>query len=201
MRIKSPEKMKQILQFINAYYAKTKQSPSIREIADFIGLAPSNALEYVLDMNERGMLTYRGGRRGIKTKYMKPQSASMIPLVGEIACGEPLLVEENIEDYISISSILSNSENCFALRAKGDSMINIGIADGDVVIVRKQSTANEGQVVVALIDGCEATLKRFFYDAPNHRYRLHPENDDMEDMYYEDVAIQGIVVKVIKDVI
>lgn len=193
--------MKQILQFINSYYAKTKQSPSIREIAEFIDLAPSNALEYVLDMSEQGMLTYHGGRRGIKTRYMKPNGASMIPLVGEIACGKPLLAEENIEDYISISSILSNPENCFALRAKGDSMINIGIADGDIVIARRQSTADEGQVVVALVDGCETTLKRFFYDAPNHRYRLHPENDDMEDMHYEDVAIQGIVVKVIKDVI
>jgi SOS-response transcriptional repressor LexA len=79
-------------------------------------------------------------------------------------------------------------------------MINAGIDDGDYVVIRKQSTANEGQIVVALIDGEEATLKRFYIDKRKRKIRLHPENDNLKDMYYDTIDIQGIVVKVIKDV-
>ena len=201
MRSKSPEKMNQILSFVDQYYRRHNKSPSVREISAHVGLAPSRVSAYIIEMDEKGMLSYTGKWRGVTTDNMVRERTCKIPLLGEIACGKPLFAEENIECYISMSSVLSCTADCFALRAKGDSMINIGIADGDIVVARKQSTADEGQVVVALVDGCEATLKRFFYDAPNHRYRLHPENDDMEDMYYEDVAIQGIVIKVIKDVI
>ncbi len=201
MRTKSMERMREILSFINRYHREHGYAPSVRDVAEHIGLSPSNALAYINEMNERGMLTYSGARRGITTPAMRQERPNHIPLLGEIACGKPLLAEENIECYITISNVLSCAGECFALRAKGDSMINIGIADGDIVIVRKQSTADEGQVVVALVDGEETTLKRFYRDVPNRRFRLHPENDDMEDMYYEDVAIQGIVVKVIKDVI
>ena len=201
MRTKSPERMKAILLFINQYYREKSFAPSVRDIAEHIGISPSAILAYLVEMNESGMLTYDGTRRGVITPIMRKEKPRRIPLVGEIACGKPLLAEENIECYITLSNAISCAEECFALRAKGDSMIHAGIADGDIVIVRKQSTADEGQVVVALVDGEEATLKRFYYDAPNHRYRLHPENDQMEDMFYEDVQILGIAVKVIKDVI
>lgn len=200
MRHKSGEKMKDILSFVNAFYAEQGQSPTVREIAEQIGLSPSNVLAYLQEMNEKGMLSYQGGRRGIRTPSMRHRGVVRIPLVGDIACGTPLLAEENIECYLTISSLLLCLEPCFALRAKGNSMINIGIEDGDIVIVRKQQTAEEGQVVVALVNGEETTLKRFYLDVPNHRVRLHPENDQMEDLYYEDVVIQGVVLKVIKDV-
>ncbi len=200
MRTKSLEKMEKILGYINKYFRKHGYSPSMREIAEFIGLSPSNAHEYIKEMSERKMLTYTGVSRGIVTSAMKKERPTRIPLLGEIACGKPLLAEENIECYITLSSPISCSADCFALRAKGNSMIKIGVADGDIVIVRKQSTADDGQVVVALVDREEATLKRFFRDEPNHRFRLHPENDEMDDMYYEDVQIIGVAIKVIKDI-
>ena len=200
MRTKSLEKMEKILRYINRYFRKHGYAPSIREISEFIGLSPSNTHEYIKEMSERKMLTYNGVSRGIVTSAMKGERPTRIPLLGEIACGKPLLAEENIECYITLSSPISCSDECFALRAKGDSMINIGIVDGDIVIVRKQSTADDGQVVVALVDGEDATLKRFYRDEPNRRYRLHPENDEMADMYYEDVRILGIAIKLIKDI-
>ena len=123
-----------------------------------------------------------------------------VPIVGSIACGTPMLAEENIESYIPISSSILGTGNFFALHARGNSMVNANIEDGDFVIVRQQNTAEEGQIIVALIDD-EATLKRFYTDRRRRKVRLHPENDEMEDMYFDSIDIQGIVVKVIKDVV
>ena len=202
VRTKSMERMKEILSFIHQYYREQGYSPSVREIAQHIGISPSNTLAYINEMNARGMLSYNGVRRGIATSASKQERANRIPLLGEIACGSPLFAEGNIECYITLSEVIPFRDGeYFALRAKGDSMINIGIAHGDIVIARKQSTADEGQVVVALVNGEETTLKRFYRDAANRRFRLHPENDDMDDMFYEDVAIQGVIIKVIKDII
>jgi len=124
----------------------------------------------------------------------------LIPVVGKIACGTPILAEQNIDSYMSISGNFLGAGEFFVLVAQGDSMINAGIDDGDYVVIRKQNTANEGQIVVALIDGEEATLKRFYIDKKKKKIRLHPENDNLKDMFYDTIDIQGIVVKVIKDV-
>ena len=105
---------------------------------------------------------------------------------------------ENVEQYIPISTALLGQGKFFALHARGNSMINANIEDGDFVIVRQQNTAEDGQLVVALIDD-EATLKRYYRDNKNRQIRLHPENDAMSDMYYDEIAIQGVAVKVIKD--
>ena len=125
---------------------------------------------------------------------------NIIPIVGEIACGSPILAEENIESYLTISGSFLGDGEYFALIAYGDSMINAGIDDGDYVVIRKQSFANEGQIVVAMVNGGDCTLKRYYLEREKKRIRLHPENDDMADMYFSNIAIQGVAVKVIKNI-
>ena len=125
---------------------------------------------------------------------------SYLPVVGSIACGTPLLAEENIEKYLPVPTDFLGAGKFFILRANGNSMIKAGIEDGDYVIVKQQETAETGQIIVALIND-EATLKRYYIDNEKQQVRLHPENDKMKDMYFKNVIIQGIAVKVIKDLI
>ena len=126
------------------------------------------------------------------------KNTQYLPIVGDIACGTPILAEENIESYLTISGDFLGTGNFFVLKASGSSMINAGINDGDYVVVRQQNSADEGQIVVALVDD-EATLKRYYRDDKQKKIRLHPENDNMDDMYFDNIEIQGIAVKVIKD--
>ena len=120
------------------------------------------------------------------------------PLLGSVSCGKPLLDEENVETYLDISSKILGKGKFFALKANGDSMTGAGIADGDIVIVKVQSSASDGDIVVALCDGEEVTLKRYYKDSENRLIRLKAENPSYEDMLYEDVEIQGVAIKVIK---
>jgi len=153
-------------------------------------------------MTEKGMVENNGGWYGIRTKKISKILGELcrVPIVGEIACGTPMLAEENIESYLTISSSFLGQGTYFALKAHGNSMINANIKDGDFVIVRKQNTAEEGEIIVALIDD-SATLKRFFKDEKKRKIRLHPENDEMQDMYFDKVEIQGVVKKIVKDCI
>lgn len=199
MRVRTIETMERIKQFIEDYYEANNVAPSQRAIADYIGISVSNINGYLSEMAQRGLLSKN---KGIYRKYSSTKQSdtqTFIPLVGEIACGSPIYAEENIERYISFSDTMLGKGKYFLLRASGNSMINAGIDDGDLVLVRQQNAANEGQIIVALIDD-SATLKRFYKDDKRRQVRLHPENDEMEDMYYDDVQIQGIAVKVIKDV-
>lgn len=120
------------------------------------------------------------------------------PLLGSVSCGKPLLDEENVETYLDISSKILGKGKFFALKANGDSMTGAGIADGDIVIVKVQSSASDGDIVVALCDGEEVTLKRYYKDSENRLIRLKAENPSYEDMLYKDVEIQGVAIKVIK---
>ena len=153
-------------------------------------------------MESRKLLTKNGGYYGIETMEMKrtPKKFAVMPIVGSIACGSPILAEENIESYLSISPEFLGPGEFFILRAKGESMINAGINDGDLVIIKKQSTADEGQIVVALTEEGECTLKRYYLDRRRRKIRLHPENDEMEDMCFDKIQIQGVAVKIIQDI-
>ena len=113
-----------------------------------------------------------------------------VPLVGRVAAGEPLLAVENIEDYVDIPGFLGESDGCFALRVSGSSMVNAGILNGDVVVVKRQENADDGDIVVALLDD-EATLKRFYRESD--QVRLQPENDSMPPIYTRDPRIVGKV--------
>ena len=202
MRSKNENLMQDILRFINDSYLATGEVPSVQRIADRVGIAKSTASRYLADMESRGMLSRTGEYYGIETELMRKAKSrvTFVPVVGEVACGTPILAEQNIESYITISGDFLGQGEFFALRAHGESMINVGISDGDYVLVRRQSFADEGQIVVAMVGDGDCTLKRYFLDRRNRMIRLHPENDNMEDMYFDRIEIQGVAVKVIRSI-
>lgn len=200
MRTKNEELIKDMLDYIDYVFCKSAQTPTMREIASKFGITSACVCKYIAEMEKRGLLSNSGNSRGITTKKMQKLNlcTEQLPVVGSISCGSPLLAEENIENYLTISSDFLGKGNYFVLRANGQSMIKAGINDGDHVIVKQQEYAEEGQIVVALIDD-EATLKRYYLDEKHKQIRLHPENDTMQDMYFDRIEIQGVAVKVIKD--
>lgn len=194
------ELLLEIKQFAEKYYMTFGQSPTVREIAVELGVGKSTVQRYLERLRDNGEIEYEG-RRGIKTELTQKVNtdAVNVGLVGEVSCGPMTFAEQNITDYFQLpASMLGNGE-FFMLRASGDSMINAGIDSGDLVIIKRQSTANEGDIVVALLDD-ETTLKRFYKDVKNQRFILHPENDELSDIIVEgNLIIQGVAVKVIKD--
>ena len=136
-------------------------------------------------------------------KWYAAAPVERIPLIGMVACGTPKSAQEELQTYIPVDKRLLGNGEFFALKANGESMIEAGISDGDIVFVRYQPTAEDGQVVVAIIDDAEdggvtATLKRFYKD--KHKIRLHPENREMEDIIVDDAKIVGVAVKVLKNI-
>ena len=201
MQKKNDERKIEIYNFINDFIKEYGVCPSYDEIASSIGCAKSTLFKYMKRLEEEGYIE-RYGRNQVVT-VENSNAIDRVPVIGSVACGKPKLAIEDIQGYLPINIDWLGRGEYFALVADGDSMINIGINDGDIVIVRKQSTAENGQVVVALIPdeyGGEmtATLKRFYKE--RGRYRLQPENDTMKDIYVKRLEILGIAVKTISDV-
>lgn len=199
MRSKSVETMYEIKAFAEKFYIEHYQSPTTAQIANGVGIGRSTAYKYLVEMNERGMISYDG--KTIRTGVIEQFRPNLIraAVLGGVSCGLPNIAEENIEEYVSLPEALFGTGEFYILRAFGQSMIEAGIDDGDLVVIRKQDTASEGEIVVALV-GEEATLKRFFIDEERNCVRLHPENRSMEDIYVDRCIIQGVAVKVIKDI-
>lgn len=200
MRSKSEDILRKIVEIVNDGYFQDGNTPSMKDIAKKLNISVATASRYINTLISRGEIERIGRYGDLRTSQIidNIDNNNRSPLIGEIACGAPLLAEENVEFYVNLSKEIFGSGNFFILRAKGNSMINAGIENGDLVVVRQQETAEQGQIIVALIDN-EATLKRYFLDKRRHKVRLHPENDKMEDMYYSSVAIQGVAIKVIKN--
>ena len=200
MRTKNEETLSAIIRFINDWYYENNDFPTLSQIADGNDIGTTTAHRYVLELIERGEIEKNSRYGNLQTKVITrcTRKTDSIPIVGEIACGSPILAEENIESYVQFPRELLGQGKFFILKAKGDSMINAGISEGDMVIIRRQEVAEEGQIVVALIEN-EATLKRYYVDKKKKLIRLHPENEDLKDMFYEKVSIQGIAVKVVKN--
>ena len=201
MQKKNDERKLEIYNFINDFIKEYGVCPSYDEIASSIGCAKSTLFKYMKRLEEEGYIE-RYGRNQVVT-VENSNSIDRVPVIGSVACGKPKLAIEDVQGYLPINIDWLGRGEYFGLVADGDSMINIGINDGDIVIVRKQSTAENGQVVVALIPdeyGGEmtATLKRFYKE--RGRYRLQPENDSMKDIYVDKLEILGIAVKNISDV-
>ena len=196
MRSKNPEIMKRIVDFVEAYHLDYNSSPSIRVIADGVGIGSTTVYRYLMEMNERGMICYDG--KTIRNEKINKSQRGTIraAVIGRIACGIPNLAEQHVEGYVNLPESLFGQGNFYILRASGCSMTEAGIDDGDLVVIREQNTAEVGQIVVALVDD-EATLKRFFHEGD--RIRLHPENPRMKDIFVTDCRIQGVAVKVIHD--
>lgn len=201
MRSKNPEYFRLIEDYINEYRDAKGTVPSNAEISSGTGLSSATVSRYLTKMREDGQISYDGHRTIQTRKMQKARDGSvMVPILGQVACGLPKFAEENIEEYIPLPKAYVGQGDFYLLRAKGDSMVEIGIDDGDLVLVRHVSVAEPGQVVVALM-GDEATLKRFYPEPERNRIRLHPENREMADIYVDNCEIQGVAIKVIKDII
>ncbi len=197
MRKKNEDTMHAICAYVEAYFLTHHTSPSITKIAEEVGLARSGVHRYLTEMNEKGLIFYNG--KTIATSLTQKTNTQMATasILGSISCGLPLLSEENIEECVTLPASLFGRGELFILRASGNSMIEAGIDDGDLVVIQKQKTAQDGDVVVALVDG-ENTLKRFYKDEENRRIILHPENREMEDIITTQCEIQGVAQHVIK---
>ena len=196
MRTKDPELMKQILEYIEDYYIDHNASPSTTRIAEQMGIGRGTAHKYLVEMDERGMLSYQGRKITTERTEKMHTSTFRAAVVGDISCGLPNIAEEHVEEYVSLPESMFGSGEFYILRAHGESMIEAGIDPGDLVVIRRQETAENGQIAVVLVDE-EATMKRFYIE--DDRVRLHPENSEIEDFYVDNCIIQGVAVKVIKD--
>lgn len=199
MQHKDEELMQRIFDFVNEYYKTNNKSPVIRTIAAGVNTGKNTVLRYLVEMNKRGMLVYDG--KSIKTpqsELILERSSRNAGVVGYVSCGQPMLAEENIEEYIPLPTRIFGSDDLYILIASGDSMIEAGISEGDYLVVRKQDTANEGDIVVALVDGEETTLKRILFDRKTEEIILHPENRRLQDIRVRQCEIQGVLTNVIK---
>lgn len=161
MRSKNPEVMNAICAFVDQYYRERHVSPSLNEIAMGVGVSKATSYRYLVAMDECGMLSYNG--RTIVTKQVGKCTSEYFsaPVVGSIRCGDPEHEEEHIEEYVSLPRFIFGDGNFYILRAKGDSMVDAGIEDEDLIVIRIQETAAVGDTVVALDEDHENTLKIF----------------------------------------
>ena len=198
MRQKNPKYMKEIEAFVDDFYSKHHKTPSCREIAENTTLQRSAVQKYLTAMNDQGMIKYDG--KTIRTRRMQsyaPDTTS-VGVIGTIACGPLSMEEEAVEQYVDLPTSLFGSGDFFILHASGDSMTGAGIDNGDLVLIRKQEEAHNGDIVVAYIEGEGNTLKRF------KRYGrtvfLHPENPKYTDIPMKNCKIQGVAVWIFKQV-
>jgi repressor LexA len=202
-------RQQEIFDFLVDYVARLGYPPTVREIGEAVGLAsPSTVHAHLANLERAGLLRrdptkpraleLLGGSR--KRAAAETPGVERLPLVGEIAAGGPLLAEENVEEHVAIPDLLAHGGADFLLRVKGDSMVDAGILEGDLVVVRRQDTARNGEIVVALAGDDEstdeATVKRFFRE--DGRIRLQPENDALEPIYASHVKVLGKVVGVLR---
>ena len=186
---------KRVFDYLKEQIREKGYPPSVREIGAALGFkSTSSAHQYIARLAEKGYID-KGDLKTRAIKIVGDEPTISIPIVGKVAAGEPILAQENIEDYFSIGeSFFSQSDlknDTFVLKVQGESMINAGINNGDYIIVTRQDTARNWQIVVAMIDG-DATVKTF-YKEKDH-VRLQPENDTMEPIIVKDVQIVGKVV-------
>lgn len=189
------KRQQQVLDFINDYLSRFGNAPSLREIAASLGINGTlGVMKHLKALERKGCIVRRqGSARGVTLPPSNSTSVSL-PIVGTVRAGIPQPPVEDIEGYFSIDLSQHKGENGFFLRVKGDSMISASIVEGDLALVRPQTTAENGDIVVALVDG-EATLKRFFCE--HGKIRLQPENPAMEPIIItpgqQEIAIIGKV--------
>lgn len=186
-----------VLNFISEFTKKNSYPPSVREMCAGLGISSTATIVYHLKkLEEQGKLSREKSRnRAIEVSGVSMLSG--IPVVGKVAAGIPITATENVEDTLSFSqNLFGDQDELFILKVQGESMINAGIFDGDKIVVHKQENAENGEIVVAMIDG-EATVKRFYKE--KNQIRLQPENDFMSPIIVKDVQILGTVVGLIRN--
>lgn len=202
MRHRDPEKQQKIIDFVNRQVAEKGYPPSVREICQAVGFKSTSTVHaYIKKLEEEGQiqkdatkpraLKILDDRRSLEG-YLSDQEIENIPVLGKITAGQPILAVENIEETFPVPVQYLENSTVFMLKVRGDSMINAGILDGDYILVKQQNTANNGDIVAALI-GDEATVKTF-YKEKGH-IRLQPENPSYDPIIVEDdVTILGKII-------
>ena len=207
------DRQQEIWDFLGTYLDEHGYPPTVREIGDAVGLAsPSTVHAHLANLERAGMLRrdptkpraleLLGTRERVHAER-PAHDVHRLPLVGQIAAGAALLAEQNIEEYLAVPEPLARGGEEFILRVRGESMVNAGILDGDMLVVRRQNDARNGDIVAALAGddeaADEATVKRFFLE-PDGRVRLQPENDAMEPIYARHVQVLGKVIGVFRSI-
>lgn len=192
------DKTQEVYEFIEKYIYKNNYPPTIREIGEQLKLDSTSSVFYHLNkLEKQGKITRDAGKNRAIELTDKPIINSItLPVIGTIAAGQPILAEESWMDKIVISENFFIGNNLFVLKVQGESMIEVGIYDGDFVVISKQSVANNGEIVACLIDN-EATVKRFYKE--NGFFRLQPENASMAPIYTDHVEVLGKVVGLIRN--
>jgi repressor LexA len=198
------KRQQEIFDFIRQYSGRHGYPPTVRDIGKAIGLTSSSTVHaHLANLEKLGLLRRDPTKPralellGDAARKVIPGRPSGLPLVGRVAAGSPILAEENIEDYVEVPQIAGGEEGEYVLKISGESMKDAGILDGDYVIVHRQETANNGEIVVALV-GEEATVKRYFRESDH--IRLQPENETMEPIRTREAAVLGKVVGVCRRV-
>lgn len=204
-----------IIDYIATTVRESGYPPSVREIAAAVGLASTSAVHHHLSAMEKEGLLERDATQS-RALRLKPaamlsngvandvlvgtseQDVHTIPVIGEIAAGGPIEAYQDATETVAVPGIINTSSDTYVLRVRGDSMVDAHIMDGDLVVIREQQTAHDGDIVVAQVEENAVTLKRFFKE--RNRVRLQPANDAYEPQFYEDVRIQGKLVGVIRRV-
>jgi repressor LexA len=193
------ERQRRILQAIGEFTSERGYPPSVREIGERVGLSSSSTIHaHLKALEKRGLIS----RDPTKPRALRSEvggavrDALVVPIIGKVAAGVPITASENVEgEFVLPSAFVPKASDAFMLRVQGDSMIDAAILDGDLVVVRPQKNAQNGEVVVAMMDG-EATVKRFYRE--EGRVRLQPENREMAPIYASDVEIIGRVEAVVR---
>jgi repressor LexA len=198
------KRQQEIFDFIKRYSAKYGYPPTVRDIGKAVGLASSSTVHAHLSNLERIGLLRRDPAKPRAIELLDRAAAGVrsfvrpgLPLVGQVAAGQPVFAEENIEDYVQTPAFAGGDDGEYLLRVRGDSMRNVGILEDDLVVVRPQDVAEDGDIVVALV-GEEATVKRFFQE--DDHVRLQPENDSMDPIRVREVSVLGKVVGLMRSI-
>jgi repressor LexA len=193
------ERQRRILEIIREFTAERGYPPSVREIGERVGLSSSSTIHAHLKALERRGLISRDPTkpRALRSGALPPaHDAFVVPILGRVAAGVPITAQEDVEgEFLLPSHFAPRASDAFMLRVQGDSMVDAAILDGDLILVRPQPTAENGEIVVAMLDG-EATVKRFYRESG--RIRLQPENQTMAPIYASDVEILGRVEAVVR---
>ena len=196
MRMSKEESQAKILAYIRDEIQNKGYPPSVREICKAVGFKSTASVHAHLQELEKSGALRRDATKPRALELCDYPKGRVVPLVGKVTAGQPILAQQNIEDELVLPSGLVADEDTFALRVEGESMIEAGILSGDIVIVRRQQSAENGEIVVAMIDD-EATVKRIFYETD--RVRLQPENAKMDPIYADEVSVLGRVVALLRE--
>ena len=194
---KISKKQQEVFSFIKSFIDETGTPPSVREIGKAVGLKSPSTVQYHLNVLIDAGYLEKGDANMKRTLRIAQKSSNTchVPLLGTVTAGKPILAIESIEDYIPVS-VNGKGKELFALRVRGDSMINASILDGDIVIVERTPAAENGDIVVALIED-EATIKRFYKE--DGHFRLQPENENYEPIIVDELAILGKITSLIRN--